>query len=118
MDRPIPTANPELARYVKSRVEALDARRDAKVAEHFSCDRRTVHRHLADCGTTFSKILDGQRGELATRLIADRTKPLAMIAKQLGFSAQSALARWFRHRFGCSIRQWRRGDRLNPVPRS
>jgi AraC-like DNA-binding protein len=29
----------------------------------------------------------------------------------LGFSAQSVMARWFRARFGCSISQWRSGDR-------
>jgi AraC-like DNA-binding protein len=29
----------------------------------------------------------------------------------LGFSAQSALARWFRSRFGCSITEWRSGRR-------
>jgi AraC-like DNA-binding protein len=28
----------------------------------------------------------------------------------LGFSAQSAMARWFRGRFGCSISQWRADD--------
>jgi AraC-like DNA-binding protein len=137
MDRKIPTANPELGRYVQSRVEAVYARQaswDAKIGElvhlllaggdcriervaaYLSCDRRTVHRHLADCGTSFSKILDAQRAELATRLVEDRAKPLAAIAEQLGFSAQSALARWFRHRFGCSITEWRMGRRPQGLP--
>jgi AraC-like DNA-binding protein len=30
---------------------------------------------------------------------------------QLGFSAQSAMARWFRGRFGCTITEWRKGVR-------
>ncbi len=29
----------------------------------------------------------------------------------LGFSAQSAMARWFKARFGCSITEWRTGVR-------
>jgi AraC-like DNA-binding protein len=36
---------------------------------------------------------------------------LADIAVQLGFSAQSAMARWFRGRFGCTITAWRKGVR-------
>ena len=78
-----------------------------RVAEHFACTRRTIHRHLADCGTSFSEILDTERADLALRLIEDRSRPLAEIAGTLGFSAQSAMARWFKGRFGCSITEWR-----------
>ena len=45
------------------------------------------------------------------QLIDDPDRPLADIATQLGFSAQSAMARWFRGRFGCSITEWRKGAR-------
>src|SRR5262249_32370097 len=128
MSRPIPRADPQLAEYVQSRVEALDHRRDAfdaKVVElarellptgkcsietaaaHFAGARRTIHRRLAECGTSFSEILDKYRSELVARLIEDRSRPLAEIAGLLGFSAQSAMARWFRQRFGCSISDWR-----------
>ena len=41
------------------------------------------------------------------RLIDERSRPLAEIAEMIGFSAQSAMARWFRGRFGCSITEWR-----------
>jgi AraC-like DNA-binding protein len=128
MNRPIPSANSSLARYVQNRVEALYDRPeswDGKIAEvvrgllpsgncsvetvaaHFGCDRRTIHRHLADCGTSFTEILGTQRSELVARLIEDRSRPLADIAGLLGFSAQSAMARWFRQRFGCSVSEWR-----------
>ena len=80
-----------------------------RVAEHFACDRRTIHRHLAGCGTTFSAILDTERADLVLRLIEDRDRPMTDMAGLLGFSAQSAMARWFRGRFGCSITEWR-GD--------
>ena len=137
MDRPIPTANPMMARYVESSVEAVDQRPEnwddkvselvrtllpdghctiERVAEHFGCDRRTIHRHLLERGTSFSRILDTQRAHLIERLIEDSHRPLADIAELLGFSAQSAMARWFRGRFGCSITQWRSGIRPQELP--
>ena len=140
MERAIPWADPELARYLQDRVDALFGRTESfeakvaelvrellhsgdcrigRIAEHLACDRRTVHRRLADAGTTFSKIVDTERAELAARLVEDRATPLAEIAELLGFSAQSAMARWFRQRFGCSISQWRRNQRpslISPEP--
>jgi AraC-like DNA-binding protein len=132
MDRPIPTAQPLIARYLESRVEAIDVRSEAwddkvselvrsllsnglctmeRVAECLACDRRTIHRQLLDCGTSYSAILDAQRTDLVMRLIEDGNRPLVGITELLGFSAQSAMARWFRGRFGCSISQWRNGIR-------
>ena len=81
------------------------------VAEHLSCDRRTIYRHLLECSTSFSAILDTERADLAMRLIEDGNRPMKEMAALLGFTAQSAMARWFRGRFGCSITQWRSGDR-------
>ncbi|MCP4617487.1 MAG: AraC family transcriptional regulator [Bradyrhizobium sp.] len=130
LDQPIPSAHPLIANYVQRRVEALDVRPtqwDARVAEavrtllddgncsvervaeQFGWTRRTIHRHLAECGTSFSEILDAERADLALRLIEDRSRPLAAVAEMLGFSAQSAMARWFRGRFGRSVTEWR-GD--------
>jgi AraC-like DNA-binding protein len=132
MEHLIPNANPMIARYVEANVEAIDQRLEhwddkvselvrtllpdghctiERVAEHFGVDRRTIHRHLLERGTTFTEILDTQRANLIERLIEDSNRPLAGIAELLGFSAQSAMARWFRARFGCSITQWRHGKR-------
>jgi AraC-like DNA-binding protein len=131
LDRPIPNAHPLIAHYLRQRVEAIQTRSsnwDDKVAElvrsllpagdcsiervaaHLACDRRTVHRHLAARGTSFSEIFDTERADLVTRLIEDGSRPLKEMAALLGFSAQSAMARWFRARFGCSISQWRSDD--------
>ena len=130
MHRAIPTAQPMLASYVENRVKEIGARPedfDGKVrelmrvllpggnctietvAEHMACDRRTIHRRLRECSTTFSAILDAERADIAMRLVEDGNRPLKEIAGLLGFSAQSALARWFRGRFGCSITDWRGG---------
>jgi AraC-like DNA-binding protein len=132
MDRRIPTANPELARFIEGRVEVFEEQHDRwdarvgllirvllpggdcsieRVAEHLGCDRRTVHRRLSDCGTTFSGVLDDERAEIVLRLIEERSRPLAEIAEMIGFSAQSAMARWFRGRFGCSVTEWRADPR-------
>jgi len=137
LDHPIRSANPAIARYVQSSVEAIRVRPESwngkvgelvrsllpggrctieRVAEYLACDRRTVHRHLRDCGTTFSAILNEQRANLVTRLIEDGNRPLGAIAELLGFSAQSAMARWFRGHFGCSVTQWR--SSLRPSPSS
>ena len=131
LDRPIPSAHPLIAHYLRQRVEAIENRSsnwDDKVAElvrsllpagecsiervagHLACDRRTIHRHLAARGTSFSEIVDTERSDLAMRLIEDGERPLKEMAALLGFSAQSAMARWFRARFGCSISQWRSDD--------
>lgn len=132
MERRIPSAHPLIADYLRKRIEAIEsrpgnweervdevvrtllARGDCtveRVAEHLACTRRTIHRHLAASATSFSAILDAQRADLVVQLIEDPDRPLADIAMQLGFSAQSAMARWFRGRFGCTITAWRRGVR-------
>ena len=74
-----------------------------RVAQHLGCDGRTVQRWLAAHGKGFSEILDAQRAEMVVRLIEDRNRSLPAVAELLDFSAQSALARWFRERFDCSI---------------
>ena len=137
MDRPMPAADASMARYAQSYVETIAARSSAmddkvgelvaallptgrcsieRVAEHLGCDRRTVHRRLAACGATFSEILDDQRAGLVVRLIEDDKRSLSAVAELLGFSAQSALARWFKQRFGRSISQWRAGSRRMVKP--
>jgi AraC-like DNA-binding protein len=77
------------------------------VAARLGVDRRTVHRHLAREGKTFSAIMDSVRAELVTRYIDNRDRPLASVAELLGFSALSAFSRWFRSQFGCSVSEWR-----------
>lgn len=137
MERRIPSAHPLIASYLRKRIEAIQRRPASwegkvdevvrillaggdcsveRVAEHLACTRRTVHRRLAEVGTSFSAILDAQRADLAIQLLEDPGHPLADIAVQLGFSAQSAMARWFRGRFGCTITEWRKGVRPPAKP--
>ena len=121
-------ADTSMARYAQSYVEAIATRSATiedevreliaillptgrcsleRVAEHLGCDGRTVQRRLAEHNKSFSDILDEQRAEMVVRLIEDKARSLPAVAELLGFSAQSALARWFRDHFGCSIIKWR-----------
>jgi AraC-like DNA-binding protein len=137
MERRVPSAHPLIASYLRKRIEAIEIRPASwegkvdeivrnllgggdctveRVAEHLACTRRTIHRHLAAAGTSFSAILDAHRAELVIQLIDDPGRPLADIAAQLGFSSQSAMARWFRGHFGCTITEWRKGMRPRVEP--
>lgn len=129
LERPMTGADASLAKHAQNYVEALAAHSPTidgkvreliaallptgrcsldRVAQHLGSDGRTVQRRLAERGGSFSGILDAQRSEMVIRLIEDQTRSLPAVAELLGFSAQSALARWFRERFGCSITQWRK----------
>jgi len=48
---------------------------------------------------------------VAVRYLEDANRPLSEVADALGFSALSALSRWFRAEFGCSMNAWRRRAR-------
>lgn len=83
-----------------------------QVARHLNVDRRTICRHLAAEGTTFSELLDKVRSELVLRHLRDSDLPLSAVAGLLGFSAPSAFSHWFRSVFGRSVTQWRRLPQL------
>lgn len=78
-----------------------------RVAGGLGVDRRTVARHLAGEGQTFSSILDAVRGELAQRYLQGSDRPLSDVAELLGFSELSSFSRWFSRRFGCSASIWK-----------
>ncbi|WP_331769597.1 AraC family transcriptional regulator (plasmid) [Embleya sp. NBC_00888] len=79
-----------------------------QIARSLGVDRRSVHRQLARSGHTFSSLLDTTRAQLAERFVAGPNRSLTEISDLLGFSSLSAFSRWFRTRFGCSPRQWRK----------
>lgn len=129
IDAAVPAADAKMARHVQQYLDTLAARRNAtmsasvreciymmlpsglcsadSIAARLGVDRRTVHRHLAREGKTFSSLMDSVRAELVTRYIDNRDRPLASLAELLGFSALSAFSRWFRTQFGCSVSEWR-----------
>ncbi|VVP06965.1 HTH-type transcriptional regulator VirS [Pseudomonas fluorescens] len=129
LDRALPSADPEMARYVQQYLNSI--REDSRtalleqvhqmiwmllptgrcsveqVAAHLGRDRRTLHRQLTREGETFSSLLDQVRKELASRYLANPHHRLSEIAAVLGFSELSAFSRWFSRLFDCSPSSWR-----------
>ncbi|MFC4605144.1 AraC family transcriptional regulator [Rhodococcus kronopolitis] len=79
-----------------------------QVARSLGVDRRTVHRHLAKSGQTFSSVLDETRAELASRMASGSRYTFTEVAEMLSFSSPSSFSRWFHQQFGVSPREWRR----------
>jgi AraC-like DNA-binding protein len=132
LDTPLPAGDPVMARHVKQYLEPLLARVNAtvsdqvrqlvyellpsgrcsvkRIASSIGADRRTLHRHLARDGETFSSIVGTARADLARRYVKDCGRSLSEVAYLLGFSGASAFSRWFRERFGHSPTSWRTVD--------
>lgn len=79
-----------------------------QVALSLGVDRRTVHRHLARSGQTFTGVVDTTRAELAQQMVASGRHTFAEISAMLSFSAPSGFSRWFARHFGMSPREWRK----------
>ncbi len=121
LEVPNPDADPEVARLARQMLDANSASKAPdmitsvrelvvmllgtgtctidRVAQHMGIDRRTIHRHLAHEGETFSGLVDAVRRELAERYVKDRHRSLAEVSSLLGFSAPSGFSRWYRQRF-------------------
>ncbi|MGG5819662.1 AraC family transcriptional regulator [Falsiroseomonas sp. HW251] len=80
----------------------------AAVAERLGLGERTLHRHLAREKTSYARLIDEVRQDLARQHLSSGRRPLKELAAALGFEASSALSRWFRSRFGCSATEWNR----------
>src|SRR5262249_19988503 len=70
------------------------------VAQHLGTDPRTVQRHLASEGQTFSDIVDAVRRELADRYLPNGQPTLAEVSSLLLLAAPSGFPRWYRRQFG------------------
>jgi AraC-like DNA-binding protein len=129
LDARNPLADPAMARYAQQLLDASakpqrptmleDVRRTIllllpsgrctieQVAEHLGVAGRTVQRGLAEQGQSFSAMVNEIRIELATRHVIESDRPLTEVAMLLGFSAPSALSRWYHAQFGCSAKESR-----------
>jgi AraC-like DNA-binding protein len=119
IERPLPAANRELARYndrlltnflnklhrddlvgrVKTAiVDELPSGTpsDESIADAVHMSARTLQRRLAAEGTSYSKLLDTVRQELAEQYISDPALSLSEIGFLLGFSEPSGFSRAFR----------------------
>lgn len=140
LEAPLPSYDPVMAQQVKRYLGTLLAQssttlRDKvrklvylllpsgmcsveRVAQHLGVDRRTVHRHLEQEGTTYLEIVAEARASLVQRYIENPERRLSEVATLLGFSSLSAFSRWFADRFGCSVTRWRAGGGGKAPPAS
>ena len=88
-----------LAQRVQSLIEHLlpaGSCRIERIARTLSVDRRTIHRRLAQEGTTFSALLNHSRLRLLSGYRQGTVRSQTEIAGLLGFSSLSAFSRWKR----------------------
>jgi len=136
LNRRLPDASPELRRLLQQEIDKLEVRLEDnfleqvrsllrttlvtghssadQVAELFSMHRRTLNRHLNSVGTSFRKLADEVRFEIARQLLEDSAMEIIQIASLLGYSNASAFTRAFRRWSSTTPARWRSagpGDR-------
>lgn len=79
-----------------------------QVAEHLAVSPRTLHRKLDASGTSFQKIKDDLRRDMALHFLTRGATPLKQIAISLGFSDQSTFQRAFAQWTGLAPGEYRR----------
>ena len=72
------------------------------IAQRLNMSSRTLQRKLAEANTTYLKLVDDCRRDLALRYVSDPDKSITDITFLLGFSSQSAFSRAFRRWTGAS----------------
>jgi len=129
LGRQLPEVDDALRRLLQQQVDALEARHgddlpaqvrsvlqsalmtgDASagsVGALFSMHSRTLHRHLADFGTSFRALVDETRFEIARQMLADSSFEVRRIADMLGYADASAFTRAFRRWSGTTPALWR-----------
>lgn len=76
-----------------------------EVAERLGTRPRTLQRRLAEAGTSFQRLVDTVREELARMYLAERT-PLDQVAYLLGYAEMAAFRRAFKRWTGRTPRSW------------
>ncbi|MCG8314565.1 MAG: AraC family transcriptional regulator [Pseudomonadales bacterium] len=77
------------------------------VTPYLAMSRRTLQRKLAACGTSFQKVLDETRQNLAQRYLRDSSLQMTQLADLLGYGDLSAFSRAFTRWFGVPPSEWR-----------
>jgi AraC-like DNA-binding protein len=129
LGRQLPEVDDALRRLLQQQVDALEARHgddfpaqvrsvlqsalmtgDASagsVGALFSMHSRTLHRHLADFGTSYRALVDETRFEIALQMLGDSSFEVRRIADMLGYADASAFTRAFRRWSGTTPALWR-----------
>ncbi|MGY1738185.1 AraC family transcriptional regulator [Geodermatophilus sp. SYSU D00684] len=138
LELPTVTADPGMRTYARRLLETVPAPRPTSpteqvrsmvevllptgrcslvhVSRSLNIPPRTLRRHLAEEGETFSTIVHATRIRWAERYLANDAYSLTRIAHLLGFAAPSAFSVWFRGQFGATATEWRRRAQCRPAP--
>ena len=138
LERPNPTADPEMARQIERYIEGLAGSAQAPLPDRLhevvrgllptgranievvglqmGIDPRSLQRQLAAQGTSFIDIVQEVRMELTGQYLESSERPLVEVSELLGFSALSAFSRWHRTHYGCSASDRRKSARAKPGP--
>jgi AraC-like DNA-binding protein len=126
-ERAIPGADPERHRALTAVFEATDAGHlvprlhralrlqllhgkssGDDLAQSLSLQRRTLSRRLSAQGTSFQKVLDEVRFDVARQLLEHTRAPISEVAAALCYAEVSAFMHAFRRWTGTTPGQWRR----------
>ena len=80
---------------------------EPQMAKQLHMSRRTLQRRLADADTTYLRLVDETRKDLALRYMEDATRSITDVAFTLGFSQQSAFTRAFKRWTGVNPTEYR-----------
>lgn len=78
-----------------------------RLAECLGVSGRHLARQLAAEGSSYGKLLDELRLEVARKLLPDASRTINEVGQQLGFSDGPSFSRWFRQRTGETPRDYR-----------
>ena len=78
------------------------------VANQLAMAPRSLHRRLTEEGTTFRKLVEAERKQLAGQLLENTEMKQEDLAFQLGYADSTAFASAFRGWFGLSPNEYRK----------
>ncbi|WP_330114040.1 AraC family transcriptional regulator [Pseudomonas sp. JS3066] len=110
----------ELPSYVRQLLRSLlPSGRAAleKVADSMAVNPRTLQRRLEQEGTSFQRILDDTRQEMAHHYLDDPSISMAQLAGLLGYADASGFSRAFNRWFGVNPLKWQKRHSSNWQPR-
>jgi AraC-like DNA-binding protein len=102
--------SPDLRHRVERVMVKLLSRGEAqteRVANELGMSVRTLARRLSESGTTFAKILDALRHDMALKYLQDPALTLSQITFLLGYSELSAFSHAFKRWTGTTPGEWR-----------